>query len=62
MNTGLTPLAQVEDGQLAISGPQVMQEHWNRPEDDKEVFREIATEQEILEFFKKTWPGISSPK
>jgi len=41
MNTGLMPLAQGEDGELAISGPQVMQGYWNRPEDDKEVFREI---------------------
>ncbi|MBW2591422.1 MAG: long-chain fatty acid--CoA ligase [Deltaproteobacteria bacterium] len=41
LDTGLTPLAQGEDGELAISGPQVMQGYWNRPEDDKEVFREI---------------------
>ncbi len=41
LDTDLIPLAQGEDGELAISGPQVMQGYWHRPEDNKEVFREI---------------------
>jgi long-chain acyl-CoA synthetase len=39
--TGLTELPQGEDGEMAISGPQVMQGYWNRPEEDQAVFREI---------------------
>jgi long-chain acyl-CoA synthetase len=41
LESGLTPLVQGEDGELAISGPQVMQGYWNRPEENKAVFREI---------------------
>ncbi len=41
LDSGLTPLAQGEDGELAISGPQVMQGYWNRPEENEAVFREI---------------------
>ena len=39
--TGLTELPQGEDGEMAISGPQVMQGYWNRPEENQAAFREI---------------------
>jgi len=41
LDTGLTELSQGEDGEIAISGPQVMQGYWNKPEENKAVFREI---------------------
>ena len=41
LDSGLTPLAQGEDGEIAISGPQVMQGYWNRPEENEAVFRDI---------------------
>ncbi|MFH0994303.1 MAG: long-chain fatty acid--CoA ligase [Pseudomonadota bacterium] len=39
--TGLTELAQGEDGEIAISGPQVMAGYWNKPLENSAVFREI---------------------
>jgi long-chain acyl-CoA synthetase len=39
--TGLQELAQGEDGEIAICGPQVMQGYWNRPDENEAVFREI---------------------
>ena len=39
--TGLTELAQGEDGEIAISGPQVMAGYWNKPLENLAVFREI---------------------
>ncbi|MBW2297185.1 MAG: long-chain fatty acid--CoA ligase [Deltaproteobacteria bacterium] len=41
LDTGLTELAQGEDGEIAICGPQVMQGYWNKPEENEAVFREI---------------------
>lgn len=41
METGLTELPQGEDGEMAISGPQVMKGYWNRSDEDSAVFREI---------------------
>ena len=41
LETGLTELPQGEDGEIAISGPQVMQGYWNRPKETAAVFREI---------------------
>ena len=38
---GRTELTQGEDGEIAISGPQVMQGYWNKPEENAAVFREI---------------------
>jgi len=41
LDTGLQELPQGEDGEIAIHGPQVMQGYWNKPEENKAVFREI---------------------
>ena len=41
LDTGLKPLPQGEDGEIAIGGPQVMQGYWNRPEENEAVFRQI---------------------
>ncbi len=41
IETGLTELPRGEDGEIAISGPQVMTGYWNKPEENKAVFREI---------------------
>ena len=39
--TGLTEMPRGEDGEIAISGPQVMQGYWNKPKENEAVFREI---------------------
>jgi len=41
VETGLMELPQGEDGEMAISGPQVMKGYWNRPDENEAVFREI---------------------
>lgn len=41
LDTGETELAQGEDGELAVCGPQVMKGYWNRPDANAEVFRNI---------------------
>jgi len=41
LETGFEELPQGEDGEIAISGPQVMQGYWNKPDENKAVFREI---------------------
>jgi len=46
--TGLEELVQGEDGEIAISGPQIMKEYWNKPEANKEVFRELAGQRYFL--------------
>jgi long-chain acyl-CoA synthetase len=39
--SGGEELPRGEDGEIAISGPQVMQGYWNKPEENAAVFREI---------------------
>jgi long-chain acyl-CoA synthetase len=46
--TGFTELPQGKDGEMAISGPQVMQGYWNRAEENKAAFREINGRQFFL--------------
>lgn len=41
LETGFTELPHGEDGEIAISGPQVMQGYWNKPDENKAVFRDI---------------------
>jgi len=41
LETGKKELKQGETGEIAISGPQVMQGYWNRPKETAEVMREI---------------------
>ena len=41
LETGTNPLPRCEDGEIAISGPQVMQGYWNKPEENDAVFRQI---------------------
>jgi len=40
--TGLAPLPQGQDGEIAISGPQVMTGYWNRSAENEAVFRNIG--------------------
>lgn len=48
LETGLTELPQGEDGEIAASGPQVMQGYWRKPEANQEVFREIEGKRYFL--------------
>jgi long-chain acyl-CoA synthetase len=41
LESGIQELAQGEDGEIAICGPQVMQGYWNKPDENEVVFREI---------------------
>ncbi|MBA2881849.1 long-chain acyl-CoA synthetase [Desulfosalsimonas propionicica] len=41
LEIGQSELPQGEDGELAVSGPQVMQGYWNRPEENQAVFRQL---------------------
>jgi len=48
LETGLKELPQGEDGEIAASGPQVMLGYWNKPEANKNVFREIEGKRYFL--------------
>ncbi len=41
LETGTTELPKGEDGEIAVSGPQVMKGYWKRPDANDEVFREF---------------------
>lgn len=46
--TGRTELPREQDGEIAISGPQVMAHYWNRPDEDERVFRELDGRRYLL--------------
>ena len=46
--TGHSELPRGEDGEIAISGPQVMKHYWRRPEEDERVFRRIGDRRYVL--------------
>ncbi len=48
LDTGIQELPDGEDGEIAASGPQVMLGYWNKPEANKEVFREIEGKRYLL--------------
>jgi long-chain acyl-CoA synthetase len=48
LDSGAQPLAQGEDGEIAINGPQVMQGYWNKPNENEAVFREIEGKRYFL--------------
>ncbi|MBL0714214.1 MAG: long-chain fatty acid--CoA ligase [Desulfosarcina sp.] len=48
VETSETELPRDEDGEVAVSGPQVMKGYWNRPAETAEVFREIGARRYFL--------------
>ncbi len=48
LDTGSHEMPQGEDGEIAISGPQVMQGYWNRPEENQAVFRTVDNSRYFL--------------
>ena len=48
METGLKELPQGQDGEIAISGPEVMVGYWEKPKENEAVFREIGGKRYFL--------------
>jgi long-chain acyl-CoA synthetase len=48
LETGLKELPQGQDGEISASGPQIMLGYWNKPEANKNVFREIEGKRYFL--------------
>jgi len=48
LETGLKELPQGEDGEICASGPQIMLGYWNKPEANKNAFREIEGKRYFL--------------
>jgi long-chain acyl-CoA synthetase len=48
LETGVAELPQGEDGEIAVSGPQIMLGYWNKPEENRAVFREIGEKRFFL--------------
>lgn len=48
LDTATQELPRGEDGEIAISGPQVMQGYWQKPEENEAVFREIDGDRYFL--------------
>jgi long-chain acyl-CoA synthetase len=46
--TGLYELPRGEDGEIAVSGPQIMKGYWNRPDEDANVFRYLDGKRYLL--------------
>ncbi len=48
LESGTQELAQGEDGEIAVNGPQVMQGYWNKPEANEAAFRVIDGRRYLL--------------
>ncbi|MCF8111199.1 MAG: long-chain fatty acid--CoA ligase [Desulfobacteraceae bacterium] len=48
IETGQNELGKGEDGEIAVSGPQVMKGYWNRPEENQAVFRHLEDRRYFL--------------
>jgi len=48
LETGLKEMPQGEDGEISASGPQIMLGYWNKPEANKNAFREIEGKRYFL--------------
>jgi long-chain acyl-CoA synthetase len=48
LETGTRELPIGEDGEIAVSGPQVMKGYWNKPEENRLVFRELEGKRFLL--------------